>query len=78
MSERRTHRDLAKQASAILKRARCDAMTGAKKDRNYRRNKRAENKRLRRRRRARDKQLGTFGAASPVRTIDPSAIERKP
>ena len=34
--------NLIKQASAILKRARCDTMTGAKKDHAYRRNKRAE------------------------------------
>jgi hypothetical protein len=44
-------------------------VSGAKKDRHYRRNKRAESKRLARYRRAKRKQLGKFGAASAVRTI---------
>jgi hypothetical protein len=59
---------LAKQASAILKRARCDAVTGERKDHQYRRNKRAESKRLGRHWRAKQKKLGTFGPASPVRS----------
>jgi hypothetical protein len=65
----RRRRELAKEASAILKRARCDTMTGAKQDRQYRRNKRAESKRFARHWRAGRKKLGKFGAASPVRNI---------
>jgi hypothetical protein len=68
---KQTKAELAKEASAILKRARCDAMTGAKKDRDYRRNKRAESKRVGRQWRAKQKKLGKFGAASPVRNIPP-------
>ena len=68
-SVRRSRFELAKQASAILKRAGCDAMTGANKDHHYRRNKRAERKRLARQWRAKRKNLGKFGAASPVRSI---------
>jgi hypothetical protein len=64
-------RDLAKQGDAILKRARCDTVSGTKKDRHYRRNKRAEHKRLARHWRARRKKLGKLGAASPVRNIPP-------
>jgi hypothetical protein len=37
-------RDLLKQAEAILKRARCDIVSGATKDRDWRRTKRAESK----------------------------------
>jgi hypothetical protein len=62
---------LAQQADAILKRARCDPETGAKQDRKYRRNKRAERKRFARLARARSKKLGKFGAASSVRNISP-------
>ena len=68
---RRSRRHLAKEGDAILKRARCDTMTAAKQDRQYRRNKRAESKRFGRHRRAERKKLGKFGAASPVRTIPP-------
>jgi hypothetical protein len=64
-------RDLARQADAILIRANCDITTGAKQDRKYRRNKRAERKRLTRHWRARTEKLGKFGAASPVRNIPP-------
>jgi hypothetical protein len=66
-----SRRDLAKQAAAILKRARCDTTTGAKQDRKYRCEKRAESKRFARLWRARSKKLGKFGAASPVRNIPP-------
>jgi hypothetical protein len=69
--------DLAKQADVILKRARCDTVTGAKKDRNYRRNKRAERKRFARRWREKRKKLGKFGPASPVRVIEPEEIGQK-
>lgn len=46
-------------------------MTGAAKDSHYRRNKRAEHRLLNRHWRARCKQFGKLGAASPVRTITP-------
>jgi hypothetical protein len=69
---RRSSIALAKEADAILERANCDTTTGAKQDRPYRRNKRAESKRLARHRRTRSKRLGKFGAASPVRTIPPN------
>ena len=58
-------RDLAKQADAILKGARFDAMTGAKKDRAYRLNKRAENKRRGPRSSARSKK--NLGHSVPLR-----------
>jgi hypothetical protein len=67
--------ELAKQASAILKRARCDAMTGAKKDGRYRRNKSAQNKRLGHHWRAKRKALGKLGAASPVKIVPPEGAE---
>ena len=69
--------DLAKEGDAILKRARCDAMTGAKKDPQYRRNKRTESKRLARRWREKLKKLETLGPASPARSITPDEGERK-
>ena len=62
--------DLAKQADAILRRAHCDTVTSAKMDRQYCRDKSAERKRFARHRRAKQKQLGTFGPASPVRTLN--------
>ena len=61
--------DLQREADAILKAARCDTETGAKKDRQYRRKKIAKRRRLARFWRARRKRLGKFGAASPVRKI---------
>jgi hypothetical protein len=70
-TKQRTRRDLAKQADAFLERARYDVITGAEKDKNYRRNKRAKSKRLRRHWRARIMELGKFGAASSVRIIAP-------
>jgi hypothetical protein len=65
--------NLTQQADAMLKRARCDAVTRARQDRRYRRNKRAESKRFARLRRAKRKKLGNLGAASPVKTIPPDA-----
>ena len=53
-------------------------MTGAKKDRAYRLNKRAENKRRGPRQRAKQKELGTFGPASPVRTITTGEEKKEP
>ena len=41
-SKQNHRRELAEQADALLKAARLDPMTGAKKDRAYHRNKRAE------------------------------------
>jgi hypothetical protein len=67
--------DLMTQADEILKRARCDAVTGAKKDRQFQKNKRAESRSLGRHWRARKKQLGKFGAASPVRHVEPAELE---
>jgi hypothetical protein len=75
-AKRRSRRDLAKEARAILKRARCDIITGAKKDGRYRLNKRAQSKRLGRHWRAQRKALGKLGAASPVRIIPPNAAEK--
>jgi hypothetical protein len=68
---KQTKAELANEASAILKRAHCDARSGAKKDKQYRRNKSAQNKRFGRHWRDRRKKLGKFGAASPVRSIPP-------
>ena len=67
---KQTKAELAKEASAILKAARCNTMTGANKDRAYRLNKRAESKRLGRHQRERVKKLGKLGPASDVRTIN--------
>jgi hypothetical protein len=64
--------DLAKQADDLLKRARCDAVTGEKKDRQYRRNKLAKNRKCAGHWRAKRKQLGKLGPASPGRHIAPS------
>lgn len=65
----RCRRDLTEQADVILKRAHCDAVTGAKIDKEYRQNERAKAKRLGRHRRAQRKKLGKLGPASTVRTI---------
>jgi hypothetical protein len=73
----RTRLNLAKQADVILKRARYDTMTGAKKDRHCRRNKRAERKRFARHWRAKRKKLGKFGPALPVRVIEPEEVGAK-
>jgi hypothetical protein len=67
--------DLAKQANAILRRARCDVITGAHKDKFYHRSKRAQARRFGRQRRVKLKKLGTLGAASPVRVVDPRTTE---
>ena len=74
---KQTKAELAKEASAILKRARCNTMTGANKDRDYRRNKRAESKRLGRHQRARTKKLGKMGPASSVRIISVEGDKQK-
>jgi hypothetical protein len=65
----RTRFDLAQAGAALLKRDHRDAVTAAKIDKHYRRNKRAESKRLGRHWRAKRKKLGSLGPASPVRTI---------
>jgi hypothetical protein len=74
-AKRPSRLDLAKQARAILKRAYCNAISGAKKNRRYRRNRNAENKVSGRYYRAGTKKLGKLGAASPVRMIPPDAAE---
>jgi hypothetical protein len=62
--------DLAREADAILRRAHTDTLTGAVKDKHYRRNKRAESKYFLRHWRKKQARLGTsFGAASPVRSV---------
>ncbi len=76
MSTKRSRLDLAKEGDAILKRARCDTVTGAQKDRNYRRNRRAERKRFARRWREKRKKLGKFGPASSVRVIEQEEIQK--
>ncbi len=68
--------DLPKQADAILRRAHCDAVTGAKKDRAFRRNERAEHKRFGRHWRARQKKLGKLGPASGVTTTTVEETEK--
>ena len=67
--------DLEKRASALLSRSGFDAVTGARMDKQYRRNKRAEAKVAARRCRQRKKKHGKFGAASPVRQIEPATRE---
>jgi hypothetical protein len=61
---------LTKQGDAILKRARYDATTGAKIDKKYRRDKRAESKRLGRHWREKKWKLGKLGPASPVKHVE--------
>jgi hypothetical protein len=56
----------------LLKAARCDVITGEKKDRAYKKKKRIEVRRANRRARAWAKQLGKLGPASEVRIIEPS------
>jgi hypothetical protein len=75
-AKRRSRIELLLDGSEILRRARRDAVTGAKKDRPYRLNKNAENKRRGRHWRAKRKALGKLGAASPVRIIPPNAAEK--
>ena len=77
MSKPENRFDLARAASAILKRAGFDAVSGAKKDKKYRRHKRAEDKVAGRRFRARQKVLGKFGPASPTRLIEPATRAEK-
>ena len=60
---------LAKQADVILRRANCDAMTGEKKDRQYRRDMRVKRKYLNRRRRVKAIQFGKLGPASVGKRI---------
>ena len=74
---RMAHLGLSKQASGILSRAGFDSFTGAKKNKQYRRNKRAEERIAGRRWRERQKELGKFGAASPGRHIDPTMRSEK-
>jgi hypothetical protein len=64
--------DLLREGDVILKCARCDAVSGEKKDdKNYRRNKRAERKASKRHWREKQAKLGTsFGAASPARSVE--------
>lgn len=59
--------DLAREGDAILRRARFDAFTGMRKNRDFRRNKKAEGKILHRLRREKEAKLGK--PASPVRMI---------
>jgi hypothetical protein len=66
----RTKADYARAADAILKRSRYDAMTGAKIDKKYRRDKRAESKRLGRHWREKTRKLGKLGPASPVKSVE--------
>jgi hypothetical protein len=66
----KTKTEYAKAADAILKRSRCDAITGARKDHEYRRKKRAESRRLARHWRKKTRKLGKLGPASPVKRID--------
>jgi hypothetical protein len=76
VSKQQRRLELAKGADAILKRARCDAMTGAKKDRDFRRNKRAESKRLGRHWCDKRNKLGKLGPASAVRIISEEETQK--
>jgi hypothetical protein len=63
---------LMKAADAILKKARCDALTGEKKDRQYKRKKQAENRAYRAYEKQFGKsnaQFGKLGAASRLRRL---------
>ena len=70
-----TRAELTKRAKALLLRAGFDSFTGAKKDKHYRRQKRAEAKVARRHRRARQQEYGKLGPASPGRVIAPATRE---
>ena len=69
MSEAQRRLELAREASAILRRANCDTLTGERKGHRYKRNKRAEHRIAQRLLREKQAKLGTFGAASPVRNM---------
>jgi hypothetical protein len=60
---------LARACSAILRAANCDTLSGAKKDREYKSNRRAEQRIAHQRLREKRMKLGTLGAASPVRSV---------
>src|SRR6516165_4419779 len=62
---------LLRQADQMLRKARCDTVTGERKDHSYKLRKRAELKRARRLTRRKQWKLGKLGAASPVRRIEP-------
>jgi hypothetical protein len=59
---------LMKQADDILKKANCDALTGEKKDREYKRKKQAENRAYREFAKS-SKRFGKLGAASRLRWL---------
>jgi hypothetical protein len=67
--QRQSRREIAEEGDEILRRARCNTMTGQMKDRKYRRDKRAERKISMRHWREKKARLGTLGAASPVRSV---------
>jgi hypothetical protein len=68
---KQSRHDLARAATAILRRANCDAISGEVKGKAYQRNKRAKDKVSLRRWKERQAKLGhSFGAASPARNIE--------
>ena len=69
MTDWKSQRDLQRSATSILRSANFSA-AGEQKDREYKRRKRAERKVSKRRQQQKQARLvGTFGAASPARTV---------
>ena len=66
-----------RQADQMLRGARCDTVTGERKDHSYKLRKRAEAKRVRRLARRKEWEFGKLGAASPVRRIEPAEVNRE-
>jgi hypothetical protein len=62
---------LLRQADQMLRRARCDTVTGERKDHSYKLRKRAERKQARRLTKRKEREFGKLDAASPVRRIEP-------
>ena len=60
---------LIKAADELLRKARFDAVTGEKKDREYKLKTRAASKRARRLSKLKEREFGKLGAASPVRRL---------
>jgi hypothetical protein len=63
--------DASMAANALLRNAKCDPVTGDVMNRDYEQRKRDEARRARQQARRKEWQYGKFGAASPVRRIEP-------
>jgi hypothetical protein len=67
MIDAATRLRLERAANRLLRRANLDTKTGAEKDAQYKRGKRAARNAMFARRQRKERKLGSFGAASPVK-----------